>query len=159
MFLGAGGAVRAVAFAFAETSAPAQITLLGRNSERVAPLIEDLSREANVPIVQGDLKDDLSKALAEHDVVIQGTPIGMFGHQEGESIVPADALRPEQVIFDMVYRPLKTRLIQDAEATGCPIIPGLEMLLNQAELQFERWTGVPAPSQVMRDALLAALAE
>jgi shikimate dehydrogenase len=78
---------------------------------------------------------------------------------EGESIVPAALLRPGHVVFDMVYRPRDTRLIQDATARGCTVIHGLEMLANQAELQFERWMGVPAPRGVMRQALVDALAQ
>jgi shikimate dehydrogenase len=76
---------------------------------------------------------------------------------EGDTPIPEDWIRPEHVVFDMVYRPRKTVLIRDAEAKGCTVIHGLEMLVNQAALQFERWTETPAPLGVMRDALLAAL--
>jgi len=57
----------------------------------------------------------------------------------------------------MVYRPRRTRLLLDAEESGCRIIPGLEMLLFQAVLQFELWTGQRAPDAVMRNALQKAL--
>ena len=81
----------------------------------------------------------------------------MYGHSEGESAVPREWLRPGQVVFDMVYRPRATRLLQDAEAAGCTVIPGLEMLLYQAALQFELWTEQEAPETVMRGALVRAL--
>mgnify|MGYP002665095347 CR=1 FL=1 len=61
------------------------------------------------------------------------------------------------VVFDMVYRPRLTKLLQDAEEAGCRIIPGLEMLLFQAVLQFELWTGQKAPEAVMRNTLQRAL--
>lgn len=161
LFLGSGGAVRSVAFAFAERAQPAAMTLLGRTPQNVATLAEDLARgrpaEAQLPILTGALDTGLAEALATHDVIVQGTSVGMHGHDEGHSLVPADLLRPEQAVFDMVYRPFKTRLILDAEATGCRVILGLEMLVNQAVLQFETWTGVPAPREVMRNALLNAL--
>lgn len=95
--------------------------------------------------------------MATHDVVIQGTPTGMYPHGIDDSLVPADLFRPEQVVFDMVYRPLRTRLLREAEDAGCQIVLGLEMLLNQAALQFELWTNAPAPANAMREALVRAL--
>ena len=166
LFTGAGGAVRAVAFAVAQPegaasgppeAGPSQITMLGRNESRVAALVDDLRAKTPVPIRGGNLSRDLPEAMATHDIVIQGTPIGMYPNSIEETAIPKDLLRPEQVVFDMVYRPLKTRLIRDAETRGCRTILGVEMLLNQAALQFEAWTGVAAPRAVMRDALIGAL--
>jgi shikimate dehydrogenase len=73
------------------------------------------------------------------------------------SPIPPGLLEPRHVLFDMVYRPRRTRLLQHAEKRGCVIIEGIEMLLNQAALQFERWTGESAPMDAMRQAALAAL--
>ncbi len=159
LFAGSGGAVRAVAFAMAEQAAPAQITILGRTPARLEELITHLGGNSDVPIASGYLAGDIEEAMDAHDVVVHGTPLGMHGHGEGETCIPRECLRPDHVIFDMVYRPLKTRLIQDAEAAGCKTILGLEMLVNQAVLQFETWTGAEAPRDVMREVLLSALAE
>jgi len=153
LFVGAGGAVRAVAFAMAEQSRPAVITLLGRTRSRVEALARDLREASATPVSVGDMMTDMDKAMAEHEVVVQGTPLGMFGHETDRSSVPVELLRPEQVVFDMVYRPLKTRLITAAEQAGCKVVLGLEMLVHQAALQFELWTGVRAPLDVMREAL------
>lgn len=157
LFTGAGGAVRAVAFAMAERARPEKITLLGRSAERLSALVRDLREGTDTPIEAGTLSADVEKAARTHDVIVQGTPVGMHGHDEGRSCIPAETLRSDQVVFDMVYRPLKTRLIQDAEAAGCTTIPGAEMLVNQAALQFEAWMGMDAPREVMRKALLTAL--
>ena len=157
LFLGAGGAVRAVAFAICEMASPEGVTLLGRNPKRVAPLTADLREKTGVPVAQGDLSAGVERAMAEHDVIIQGTPIGMPPQYEGQTCVPANTLRSGHIIFDMVYRPLKTRLVQDAEAAGCVVIGGLEMLIQQGALQFERWTGQRAPVDAMRAAALDAL--
>jgi len=155
VFLGSGGAVRAVAFAMAEKVS--EIRILGRTPGNVSRLVADLAFAGGCPVDGGSLEEDLEVAMAECDVVVQGTPMGMYPHAVGESCVPAAWLRREQVVFDMVYRPLRTRLIQDAEAAGCTVIPGHTMLANQAELQFEQWTGRPAPEGVMAAALLEAL--
>ena len=64
--------------------------------------------------------------------------------------MPPALLRPDLVVFDAVYNPRRTQLIQDASAAGCRTISGLEMFLGQAFVQFELWTGQPAPREVMR---------
>lgn len=152
LFLGAGGAIRAAAFAIAD-EAPAAMTVLGRTPENVAALTHDL-RAAGAEVAAGALDADLQEALRAHDLLIQGTPAGMYPDREHESLVPAESLEARHVVFDMVYNPMKTRLIREAETAGCTVILGLEMLVNQAGLQFEAWTGVPAPLEVMRAALI-----
>jgi shikimate dehydrogenase len=159
LFLGTGGAVRAVAFAMAMQADVGTITLLGRTPRNVATLAHDLRAGCRMQVDTGDLEKDIQIALSRHDVIVQGTPIGMHPHGVGQTCVPASLLRPEQVVFDMVYRPMKTQLVLDAEAVGCKVILGLEMLLYQATLQFETWTGVQAPVEIMRDALIRKLAE
>lgn len=159
LFLGAGGAVRAVAFAVAEQIGDGAITILGRTPAKVAPLVKDIREKTDSTVLLGNLVDDVTEAMASHDIIIQGTPIGMYPETVGESCVPAGTLRPEQIVFDMVYRPLKTRLIEDAEAAGCSTILGLEMLVHQAGAQYQKWTGREAPIEVMRRALLSSLEE
>ncbi len=155
LFLGAGGAVRAVAFAVAELCSPAGVTILGRNPERVAPLVEDLRAKTSGAFESGDLSADIEEAMAGHDVIIQGTPVGMEPERAGDTCVPRETLLPEHVVFEMVYTPGRTRLIADAEAAGCTVVYGMEMLLNQAALQFERWTGTAAPLPAMRASVSA----
>ncbi len=155
LFLGAGGAVRAVAFAVAELCSPAGVTILGRNPERVAPLVEDLRAKTSGSFDLGDLSADIEEAMSCHDVIIQGTPLGMGPERVGETCVPPETLHAEHVVFDMVYMPDRTRLIADAQAAGCTVVHGIDMLLNQAALQFERWTGKAAPLAAMRASLSA----
>ncbi|HOJ34228.1 MAG TPA: shikimate dehydrogenase [Candidatus Hydrogenedentes bacterium] len=156
LFLGAGGAVRAVAFAFAEKGQVGHITILGRTISKVEKLVQDIRKQTDIPVYSGNLSTDLPKAMAEHEVIVQGTPVGMYPHSE-ESCVPLELLRADHIVFDMVYRPLTTRFIREAQAAGCKTIFGIEMLLYQAALQFEKWTGYPAPIGVMREAALNCL--
>ena len=153
LFLGGGGAVRAVAFAFAVDAKTAGITLLGRNRSRIEALAADLASATDIPVNTGDLTGDMRDAIAQHDVIVQGTPIGMHPETAGQTAVPADALETRHVVFDMVYNPHETRLLQDAAAAGCTRVYGIEMLLQQAALQFELWTGEPAPLGAMRKAV------
>jgi len=77
----------------------------------------------------------------------------------GQSPVPAALLRPGAVVFDMVYAPLETPLLRDADKAGCETIDGLQMLLAQAAGQFEAWTGLDAPEEAMKSAALVAIQE
>jgi shikimate dehydrogenase len=158
LFLGSGGAVRAVAFAMADRAGTAGITILGRTPSRVDALAGDLQTKTEARIAAAYLPDALKEAVESHDVIVQGTPMGMYPRAVDETPIPPGLLEPRHVVFDMVYRPLKTRFLREAETVGCTTIPGTEMLVNQAVLQFETWTGVPAPRDVMRNALLGALA-
>jgi shikimate 5-dehydrogenase len=79
------------------------------------------------------------------DVLVNTTPVGTRGPQEGESPVPAGALAGVRLVYDLVYNPGETRLLAEARAAGCATLNGLPMLVEQAALQFELWTGRPAP--------------
>lgn len=158
LFVGSGGAVRAVAFAMAE-AAVAEIVVLGRTPANVETLTGDLRAATQPEIRAGNLEQDLLPSIARADVLIQGTPMGMAGPDEGKSPIPPDAIRAEHVVFDMVYNPLETPLIRDAKAAGARTILGIEMLVHQAALQFEGWTGESAPVDVMRAAAVTRLAD
>lgn len=157
LFVGAGGAVRAVAFAMAEQAKIEKLTILARRTIQVDELVRDLSRRTNADVSGGDLGKEVVRATAQHDVIVQGTPMGMAPDSLEESAVPPECLRSEHVVFDMVYRPARTRLVQQAQEVGCTIIPGVDMLIFQAALQFEIWTGHPAPIEAMRAAVLKEL--
>ena len=91
----------------------------------------------------------LAAAMENAEIIIHCTPIGMHPKVD-VSLIPPELFRPEQVIFDIVYNPFETKLLVDARSRGLNVIPGVEMFLNQAVLQFERFTGVDAPVEVMR---------
>jgi shikimate 5-dehydrogenase len=94
------------------------------------------------------------EAAARHfDALVHATPLGMLPHTE--SCLFNDAI-PADIVFDMVYNPHETLLLKRAAQQGLTVIPGVEMLLEQAAHQFEIWTGDTAPRAVMRAALLAS---
>jgi shikimate dehydrogenase len=157
LFLGSGGAVRSVAFTMADRCMPGQITILGRTRSKVEELVADIKNGTKARVLAGSLTDDIRSAMDEHEIVIQGTPVGMSQEQISSSCVPSETISPEHVVFDMVYRPHRTQLIADAERAGAAVIHGIEMLIHQAALQFERWMGLPAPVTAMREAARLAL--
>lgn len=157
LMLGAGGACRAIAFTLADQARPEEITLMDINEDVMYSLTGDLRRGTDTRIQAEVLTNArLGARVADADVVIHGTPVGMHPNVD-VSLVPAAMLRPGQVVFDIVYNPLHTQLLQDAKDAGCRIIPGAEMFVNQAVLQFERFTGQDAPVDVMRTVVLESL--
>ena len=108
------------------------------------------SRVVVVGCAAGDLAELRNYAW---DVLINATPIGSR-QSPNETPVPAGLHRPGTVVLDMIYDPIDTRLLRDAQAAGCTIVDGVEMLLAQAAGQFETWTGMEAPLDVMKSTLL-----
>ncbi len=157
LLLGAGGAARAIAFTLAFDGAPAALEILDVDERLRAGLATDLRSAARLEVTDAPLEAGaLAAAMGRADVVVHCTPVGMHPATDA-TLVPPALLRPGQAVFDIVYTPLETRLLADARAAGCTVVPGLEMFLNQAVLQFERFTGVAAPEEAMRRALLERL--
>jgi 3-dehydroquinate dehydratase/shikimate dehydrogenase len=147
VIIGAGGAARAAAAAL--RGAGARVTLVARDVEKASVAA------AETVCAHGALAD-----LGRYpwDILINATPVGS-SERPDETPVPAELHRPGTIVFDMVYDPLETRLLREAQAAGCTIVDGLEMLLAQAALQFEFWTGAPAPMDAMKSAALAIAQE
>ena len=87
------------------------------------------------------------------DVIINTTSIGMTP-KENEVSFPPEALRSEMVVMDVVYTPLRTRLLEAAEQKGCTTIDGLSMFIAQAAAQFELWTGIIPDTDLMRNTII-----
>jgi shikimate dehydrogenase len=147
VILGAGGAARAAALALVQEGA--RVTVLARNPEQAAAVAKDTG------CAQGELS---RLASYSWDVLINATPMGSAS-MPGESPVDPVLLHPGTVVFDMVYEPLETPLLRDADQAGCETIDGLQMLLAQAAGQFEAWTGREAPEEAMKSAALVAIQE
>ena len=157
LMLGAGGAARAIAFTLANNGGASAIEILDINETILDQLTQDLKTGTEAVIRSNTMTDNsLAKAMAVADIVIHCTPVGMHP-KEGVSIVPATLFRPGQVVFDIVYTPLETKLLADAKSKGLQIISGVDMFINQAILQFERFTGVDAPVEVMRKVVMEHL--
>lgn len=138
--LGAGGAARAIAFGLKERGC--RVTIFNRSGEKADALAKELG------FVHRPLSE-LGKPDA--DVVVNATSVGM--HPTGEqSPFPPEALRQGMTVMDIVYRPLRTRLLRDAEERGCRTIDGLAMLARQGAAQIEIWTGKrPDLEEIKRD--------
>ena len=146
LVLGAGGAARAVGFGLLE--AGARVLLTNRTLAKGRQLADQLGCPFIGP-------QDLGSVVA--DALINTTSVGMAPHTEA---LPIDLhlLDRFPVVMDIVYAPLATRLLREAAARGCRTVDGLQMLLHQGVAQFRLWTGQDPQVEVMRHALVVALA-
>jgi len=128
LLIGAGGAARAAAYLLKEKKA--NIFLYNRTVERA----EKLSKEFG-----GELLNNSEVEKQVFDVIIHTTPLGMYPNQE-KTPLPQYPFQKNQVVFDMVYNPIHTKLLIDAKKKGAKIISGLEMFIGQGLRQIELWT-------------------
>ena len=157
LMLGAGGAARAISFALARETRLGELSLLDVDEAVLQGLKTDLEAGTDAVIKSGlSTETSLAAAMESADVIIHCTPIGMHPNVSA-SLVPPELFRPEQVVFDIVYTPLETKLLAEAKSRGLQAISGVEMFVNQAALQFERFTGVDAPVEVMHRVVMEHL--
>jgi shikimate dehydrogenase len=157
LMLGSGGAARAIAFTLALKTGLGELAILDVNESMLQGLTGDLKTHTEAAISSALMTDaSLAAAMEKADLIIHCTPVGMHP-REGASLVPAGLFRPGQVVFDIVYTPLETRLLADARERGLQVISGVEMFINQAVLQFEQFTGTDAPEDVMRRVVMEHL--
>lgn len=145
LIVGTGGAARAVAAALAADGMNVRVT--GRSARAAAGLAAEIAGVEAAPIEELDL------VLDDTDLLVSAVPAGAWD----DGSLPEVPLGPELVVFDLVYRPRRTPLLERAEAEGSTVIEGIEMLIEQGALSFLLWTGVDAPRAVMREAAYAAL--
>lgn len=144
LVIGAGGAARAAVFGLRERNA--EVWVMNRRSEKG----QKLARQAHAHYVS---RQQLKKL--DFDVIINATPVGMTGSRPQAPLDESEL--KTRFVFDMVYSPAETKLIQMARAKGLQVILGAEMFVHQGARQFEIWTGKPAPTEEMYRAVLHAL--
>jgi shikimate dehydrogenase len=147
---GAGGAARAVVVALTEAGA-GSVAVLNRTPARARRLTEELRRHAGRTALEAldASPESWAKVAARAELLVNCTSLGSAGPDEDRSAVPAELIRPEMLVFDLVYRPTDTRLLRDARSRGARTCGGLPMLIYQGAASFKIWTGRDAPVDVM----------
>jgi shikimate dehydrogenase len=143
--IGAGGAARAVGFGIIQEKG--RLTVINRTRVRGESLADDLNCEF--------------KPLSEikrlpYQILINATSAGMTPHEDSTPL-SSDLLEKGMTVMDMVYNPLKTCFLKEAEKKGCITVDGLSMFVHQGAVQFELWTQKKAPVEIMRKAVLEEL--
>jgi len=158
LILGHGGSARAVVAACTELGC-GKIHVVGRRSEGIDQFLQSWQMSSLQPPLVGHLWPDLAKVLGQVALVVNTTPIGMARQADA---TPLDEAQIQQlpaaaVVYDLIYTPRPTRLLQLAAQRGLQTQDGLEMLVQQGAAALEIWLGQPVPVATMRQAALQAL--
>jgi shikimate dehydrogenase len=153
LILGSGGAAKALAYELSRRVR--RLFILNRTPSKAHDLASKL-RSMTGANITGDGLDAIEHALSQADILINTTPIGMVPKTE-ESPVNKNMLRKDLFVYDIVYNPIKTKLLRDAETIGAETLSGVKMLVYQGAEAFHIWTGDKPPTKIMLNAVLAKL--
>jgi shikimate dehydrogenase len=160
--LGNGGSARTIAYALLMQDRPSRVLLVARNAEKSKRLAAEIAERLGLggtsalPAPEALTFEEYASHRPQVDVVVNTTPIGMHPNVESSPLDPA-LLVPNQIVYDIVYVPERTRLIQDAEAKGLATVGGLGMLVHQGRASFQFWTGIKPDASMYYQAARAKL--
>jgi shikimate dehydrogenase len=149
LILGSGGSARAVAFALSRHGW--QLTIAARRleqAEKLAQMVQEANSDGEVPSLAVPVFFDLeglASIQSAPDLIINSTPLGMPPYEDVNPWPTDLALPPKAAVYDLVYNPVDTEFIRSASAASLRAASGIGMLVEQAALSFEIWTGLPAP--------------
>lgn len=146
--IGAGGAAKAAVWALRKNGAA--VSVFARSPKNSQLLAERMGASS------GELA---SAAFRDYDVVINTTPLGSNGPSIAQSPATAEQLHGARLVYDLVYNPSETQFLREGRKAGCEILGGLEMLVAQAVMQFELWTGKTPSSAIMTEAAINKLTQ
>ena len=155
--LGAGGTTKAIDYYLAPLCH--SLNIINRTETKAIQLASTLQERFHKPIIGNPLNPStLRKAVDTTDILINTTSVGMHPNSD-TSIIPKALLHPDLTVFDVVYNPLTTQLLKDAEQVGAKTINGLQMLVYQGAQAFKLWTGLEPPIPAMYRSATRALTE
>ncbi len=155
--LGCGGAALAVVFGLIELGTE-NITIYARDLNKANNFVQSLQDKTNIIFSIKNIND--IKSLSDTDILVNATPLGTKGKNEGFSPITEEVLKTakkEMLVYDLVYNPQQTLLIKTAQNIGLQTINGLNMLIFQGAKSFEIWTGIKPSIEKMKTAALKAL--
>lgn len=138
LLVGAGGAALAVALTLAK-SGVSEITLANRTMNKAASISEKCSKWTSS---KAQSISDVEADLSPYSLIIHSTPIGMAPNWLDQIPFSLKTIKPGTSCIDLIYNPLKTRWLREAEEKGAQIMNGLPMLVHQGALSFEHWFGI-----------------
>lgn len=154
--VGAGGAATAIEVQ-AALDGVKELSIFNKKDkfyDRAVQTVKDINEKTNCKATLYDLDDRevLRREIADSDIFTNATGVGMKP-LEGQTYIEKDMLRPDLIVTDVVYIPIKTKLLEMAEEVGCPTMNGLGMMLYQGAKAFELWTGKEMPIEHMKEFL------
>ncbi|MCS6775399.1 MAG: shikimate dehydrogenase [Chloroherpetonaceae bacterium] len=158
---GAGGAARAVVFQLVRQGA--RVLLVNRTRERAERLAQDVYRAGFpgecVRVIALEDTGALVRAIHNAMLLVHTTRAGMHPDSDALPPIPLEALHRDLLVYDLVYNPMDTRLLQEARRRGCAVLTGVQMLVYQGAIAFQRWTGQWPPTPIMEQTVLQMLGQ
>jgi shikimate dehydrogenase len=145
--VGAGGSARAVVYTLIKYFKPAGINLVNRTEQRAEAIKKYFSEKMKFDSIKCFelFPQNLIDVFQKSKLIVNATPVGMYPETDDTVISLEKSFNKNQIVFDLVYNPSKTRLLSLASKQGAQIINGTELLVNQASKSFELWTGETMP--------------
>jgi shikimate dehydrogenase len=159
LLIGSGGAARAVLYVLLEIYKPVKIQIISILPEEAENLINYFKDKYTSTELSFSNTRDYTEELAKYDLIINATPVGMYPHIDQSPLPALKKLKNGCVVYDLIYNPLKTRLLTEAEQAGnqVSLIGGIEMLLLQAAASFQLWTGRKMPLNKIRGIVIGEM--
>ncbi|MFL6510547.1 MAG: shikimate dehydrogenase [Nitrososphaera sp.] len=154
LLIGAGGAARAIVAALAEEKGISQLVIANRDRQRANELAR-LGREVGINSKLVPL-DKASEFSLGSDLIVNATTLGM---NDEPSLIDYHHIQKGSIVYDIVYRPIVTDLVENAKFAQASVVYGYEMLIEQGAKAFEIWTGLSAPRDAMKKNLLGIFGE
>lgn len=154
LLIGAGGASRAVIAALSEQNGITKILIANRSQKKA----EELARIGSSIGLECSVIDlsNIQEVAAKSHLIVNATPLGTSNE---DSMIDHEHMRKDSIVYDIVYKPVNTNLLENAKYAGAQIVYGYEMLLEQGAKAFEIWTGISAPRDAMKRALFGSFGE
>ena len=149
LLLGAGGSAYAVIAALSEEKGINKIIISNRTQEKASILAnkgKDLGLECQVIEME-----NIKHIAVKSHLIVNTTPIGMNDEQ---SLIDYEHISKNTIVYDLVYKPVTTNLLENAKYAEAEVVYGYEMLLEQGARAFEIWTNLQAPRQIMKKSLV-----
>jgi shikimate dehydrogenase len=145
--IGAGGSARAVIYTLLRHFKPEELNIINRTQQRADTLVNDFSLKMRYDSFHTFelFPPDNVETLSNSRLIINATTMGMFPDIEDTITDLEESFNEEQIVFDLIYNPTKTKFLQMAEMQGAKVVGGLRMLISQAAKSFELWTGIEMP--------------
>ncbi len=153
VIMGAGGAAWAVAFQLILNGIQ-KLSIANRTPEKAEHLARDIKNKLEF---SSRVVNFSELELTSTDILINTTPVGMHPHEDQKPLVTSEMMHPELVVNDIIYNPLRTGFLKEAEEAGAKTVNGTKMLVYQGVEAFRIWTGVNPPVEVFTEALMETL--
>lgn len=145
--IGAGGAARSVIYTIIRHFKPEKVNIINRNIQKAESLREYFTAKTHFNNLHSFelYPPDLKEVLINSKLIVNTTSVGMYPNIDDSVITEFEHFSKDQIVFDLIYNPVRTKLLMLADAAGAEVLDGLKMFVHQGARAFELWTGNEMP--------------